>query len=726
MGKLEDLRPEPAGTLARMSVDRRSVWPYVDGAAGRVHVLALRAPDRASRRSAKLGDARGRARRSSSPPARRRRSRCCSRCSSPGKTVALAEGCYFGTGVMMREELGRWGLQLVEFDQTGPPPDGADLVWLEAPSNPFLTMPDFEAAAAHPARVVVDSTAATPVYLRPLEHGADFVAALGDEVPDRPLGRARRRDRLRATTADYDRLWQFRQRTGPTCSADVAALVTRGLKTLRVRVERQTETARDPGRSGCARTWWSRTSATRASAGSLSFDVPATRSPVETRDAADQERHVARRRRDDDGVAPPLGGRPRARSASSACRSGSRTRTSSGPTSTRRSPPPDPKAPVWGHRRTRYPAGECVAPSSSCSQCSASSGSPGARARSRRPRASSTRPSPPASRRRPRWSGTRARAALHHRAGRQPARSSRTARSSARRSIHLSVDSNGERGLLGVELDPNFATNHFLYLYYTVPGSPPHNRLSAASPRQGDTSSAGSEQVLLNLNGLSSATNHNGGAIHFGGDGKLYVARRRERERRELADAHQPAREDSADQQRRLDPDRQPVLRHRDGPEPADLGARPAQPVHVRGPARHRPPVHQRRRPVHLGGDQRRRRRRELRLAERGGPDEPAEPDVHRPDLLLRARQLLTTDRLRDHRRHVLQPAGRVLPRPVRRALLLLRPLRRLDPPARPGELERGHRLRRPARTRRSTWTPGPTAASTTSRTGAASAGSAT
>ena len=36
-------------------------------------------------------------------------------------------------------------------------------------------MPDLEAATAHPGRVVVDSTAATPVYLRPLEHGADYV-----------------------------------------------------------------------------------------------------------------------------------------------------------------------------------------------------------------------------------------------------------------------------------------------------------------------------------------------------------------------------------------------------------------------------------------------------------------------------------------------------------------------------------------------------------------------
>src|SRR6266545_2121538 len=93
---------------------------------------------------------------------------------APGETIALAEGAYFGTSLTFRE-LERWGLRLVEFDQTGPPPEGVDLVWLEAPSNPFLTMPDLGAAVAHPAPVVVDATAATPIQLRPLEHGADFV-----------------------------------------------------------------------------------------------------------------------------------------------------------------------------------------------------------------------------------------------------------------------------------------------------------------------------------------------------------------------------------------------------------------------------------------------------------------------------------------------------------------------------------------------------------------------
>src|SRR5262249_59767148 len=91
-----------------------------------------------------------------------------------GDTIALAGGGYYGTGVTFAA-LAPWGLGVVEFDQTGLPPEGVQLVWLEAPSNPYLTLPNLEAAAAHPAPVVVDATAATPVHLRPLEHGADFV-----------------------------------------------------------------------------------------------------------------------------------------------------------------------------------------------------------------------------------------------------------------------------------------------------------------------------------------------------------------------------------------------------------------------------------------------------------------------------------------------------------------------------------------------------------------------
>lgn len=92
--------------------------------------------------------------------------------------------------------------------------------------------------------------------------------------------------------------------------------------------------------------------------------------------------------------------------------------------------------------------------------------------------------------------------------------------------ISLNVDDNGERGLLGVELDPSFSTNHYIYLYYTVSGSQAHNRLSRFT-MTGDVinSNPTTEHVLVDFDNLSpTATNHNGGAIHFGSDGKLYVA----------------------------------------------------------------------------------------------------------------------------------------------------------------------------------------------------------
>src|SRR6266404_2773755 len=44
--------------------------------------------------------------------------------------------------------------------------------------------------------------------------------------------------------------------------------------------------------------------------------------------------------------------------------------------------------------------------------------------------------------------------------------------------LTVSVDSAGERGLLGVAFDPDFASNQFLYIYYTVATSPIHNRIS--------------------------------------------------------------------------------------------------------------------------------------------------------------------------------------------------------------------------------------------------------
>ena len=94
-------------------------------------------------------------------------------------------------------------------------------------------------------------------------------------------------------------------------------------------------------------------------------------------------------------------------------------------------------------------------------------------------------------------------------------------------------DTNTERGLLGVAIDPQFSTNHAVYLYYTfkkfgvcpagAPTNPniPVNRVSRFT--LGDNNLATDEQILID-NILSPNGNHNGGDLHFGQDGYLYVS----------------------------------------------------------------------------------------------------------------------------------------------------------------------------------------------------------
>ena len=88
--------------------------------------------------------------------------------------------------------------------------------------------------------------------------------------------------------------------------------------------------------------------------------------------------------------------------------------------------------------------------------------------------------------------------------------------------VTVATTANGERGLLGVTFHPQFASNGWVYLYYTTTSGGTHNRIVRYTA-SGDVAS-GSATVLIDLPNLSSATNHNGGALHFGPDGKLYVA----------------------------------------------------------------------------------------------------------------------------------------------------------------------------------------------------------
>src|SRR5919202_3967856 len=227
-----------------MSVDRSTIWPYRDGEPGEFYYQRYGHPTgaEAERRLGELDGGHALVFASGAGAT----TALALAFLSPGDTIALAEGAYYGTGVLFAE-LARWGIRHLEFDQTGPPPQDVQLVWLEAPSNPFLTMPDLEAAAAHPPPVVVDATAATPVHLRPLEHGADFVLHSATKYlaghDDALLGAV-----VCKREEDATRLREFHTRSGIVAAPDPCYLLLRGLKTLELRVTRQTDTAQELAR----------------------------------------------------------------------------------------------------------------------------------------------------------------------------------------------------------------------------------------------------------------------------------------------------------------------------------------------------------------------------------------------------------------------------------------------------------------------------------------------
>jgi cystathionine gamma-synthase len=164
----------------------------------------------------------------------------------PGDSVAVPLGAYVSTSHLISDELSRFDLRLIEFDQTAPPPDEAALVWLEPCSNPMLSFPDLDSsiARAHErgALVAVDATMLTPVLLRPLEHGADFSVHSATKLMaghhDLVLGIA-----SCARDEDAERLREVRRLVGLIGSPDPAWLLLRSLKTLPLRVERTSASA---------------------------------------------------------------------------------------------------------------------------------------------------------------------------------------------------------------------------------------------------------------------------------------------------------------------------------------------------------------------------------------------------------------------------------------------------------------------------------------------------
>src|SRR5690606_32072682 len=93
--------------------------------------------------------------------------------------------------------------------------------------------------------------------------------------------------------------------------------------------------------------------------------------------------------------------------------------------------------------------------------------------------------------------------------------------------VTLPVDSTWERGVIGVTIDPAFASRPYVYVCWVARDPYPHHRISRFAA-DGNVAVPGSEQVLLvgddqrSLGGKVPA-GHQGGGLHFGRDGKLYV-----------------------------------------------------------------------------------------------------------------------------------------------------------------------------------------------------------
>lgn len=122
---------------------------------------------------------------------------------------------------------------------------GAKLVFFETPTNPTLELFDIRAMAAlvhaHGARVAVDNTFASPVNQRPLELGADFVIHSATKYlgghSDLTAGA------LMGSKELLLPVWNWRKNLGSAIAAETAALLSRSLRTLVVRVRQQNATA---------------------------------------------------------------------------------------------------------------------------------------------------------------------------------------------------------------------------------------------------------------------------------------------------------------------------------------------------------------------------------------------------------------------------------------------------------------------------------------------------
>jgi O-succinylhomoserine sulfhydrylase len=175
-----------------------------------------------------------------------------------GDRVVSSRGLFGSCFVILDEILPRWGVETVFVD--GPDLDQwrealsvpTQAVFFETPSNPMQELVDMQAvsdlAHAAGAQVVVDNVFGTPVFSKPLDHGADIVVYSATKHID---GQGRTLGGAVLGTADFVNgpVKNLMRHTGPSMSPFNAWVLVKGLETLSLRVERQAANALEVARA---------------------------------------------------------------------------------------------------------------------------------------------------------------------------------------------------------------------------------------------------------------------------------------------------------------------------------------------------------------------------------------------------------------------------------------------------------------------------------------------
>ena len=170
-----------------------------------------------------------------------------------GDHLVVPNDAYYATNVLIAEVFTQWGLEMTKVDMTNLEEiksaiqPNTKLIWIETPSNPELKITDIEATAnlahEHGAILAVDNTWATPVMQRCLELGADvvmhsttkFFGGHSDVLSGALI--------FKEVGILTEKIKTIQKLTGAVPSPFDCWLITRGIKTLPLRVKAQTETA---------------------------------------------------------------------------------------------------------------------------------------------------------------------------------------------------------------------------------------------------------------------------------------------------------------------------------------------------------------------------------------------------------------------------------------------------------------------------------------------------